>query len=196
MLATWRSPGGAVEAGVPASIALAAALAAALFAIGCDRGPEKPKVVVYCSADDHYAKPVLDEFERQTGIQVLALFDTEANKTTGLYQKVLSEMGRPRADVFWNSEVLRTVLLADKGALAELPPVPSGIPPRYAAADGRWTGISARARVIIYNTELVPAAEAPRSLADLAEPAWKGRWAMPLPLFGTAAAHAGALRAV
>jgi iron(III) transport system substrate-binding protein len=49
--------------------------------------------------------------------------------------------------------------------------------------------------VIIYNTARVPAAERPRSVRDLAEPRFRGEAAIALPLHGTTATHAGALRA-
>ena len=45
---------------------------------------QPPQVVVYCSADQEIAEPILKQFERQSGIKVLARFDTEAGKTVGL----------------------------------------------------------------------------------------------------------------
>jgi iron(III) transport system substrate-binding protein len=164
---------------------------------GCEGDSGKPAVVVYSSLDEHYSKPILQEFEKQTGIRVLDLYDTEADKTTGLYLRILAEMARPRADVFWNSEVLRTVQLAEKGALAVFrPEAAAGIPAAFRDPGGRWTGFAARARVLIYNTDLVTASQAPRSVADLADPRFKDRACIAVPLFGTTATHAGALRAV
>jgi iron(III) transport system substrate-binding protein len=172
------------------TLLLAAALA------GCG-GDDPNSVVVYSSLDEHYSRPVLKEFERRTGIKVLDRYDTEADKTTGLYLRLLAEKPRPRADVFWNSEVLRTVLLAREGALAPYaPPQAAGIPEAFRDPTGLWTGFAARARIIVYNTDLVRADGAPRSIAALADPRFRGRAAIALPLFGTTAAHAGALRAV
>jgi iron(III) transport system substrate-binding protein len=173
-----------------------AAIAAALLALGC--GPEAGRaVVVYSSLDEHYAKPVLREFQSRTGIRVLERYDTEADKTTGLYQRLLSERAHPRADVFWNSEVLRTVILAREGVLAEFrPESAAALPPFARDPAGHWTGFAARARVLLYDTRQLSAAEAPRSIADLAAPRFRGRAAIALPLFGTTATHAGALRAV
>jgi iron(III) transport system substrate-binding protein len=45
--------------------------------------------------------------------------------------------------------------------------------------------------VIVYNTKKVQ--EPPRTVAELADPKWKGRIAVANPLFGTTAAHAAAL---
>lgn len=181
--------------------ASAAMTAAALLALGCGPkaapGPLHRSVVVYSSLDEHYAKPVLKEFERRTGIKVLERYDTEADKTTGLYQRLLAERANPRADVFWNSEVLRTVTLAREGVLAEFHPQAAADLPAIARdPGGRWTGFAARARVLLYDTRQIATTVAPRSLADLANPRFRGRAAIALPLFGTTATHAGALRAV
>jgi len=87
---------------------------------GC--GKEKPaaqqEVVVYTSLDKVFSQPVLEEFERKTGIKVKAVYDSEATKTTGLVNRLIAEKANPRADVFWNSETGRTIVLKQKGLLA------------------------------------------------------------------------------
>ena len=165
------------------------------FLAGCPRpGGEAGRVVVYTSVDQVYAREVFRRFTEETGVGVRAVFDTEAGKTTGLYRRLLAERARPRADVFWNGEVCRTVQLADAGLAADLGDlVPPDIPRRWVDPGGKWAGFSLRARVIAYNTTLVKASEVPRTLEELAAPAWRGRVAMANPLFGTTASHAAAL---
>jgi len=166
---------------------------AAAVAWGCRPGPDR--VVVYTSVDDVFAKPVLDSFERETGIRVAAVFDAEATKTTGLYQRLLAERRRPQADVFWNSEPCRTALLEAAGVLAPLE-IPSAreIPPDLRSASGAWTGFAARARVLVYNTRRLPEVERPKSIHDLTRERFRGQAAISDPLFGTMATHAAALR--
>ena len=48
---------------------------------------------------------------------------------------------------------------------------------RFRSGDGRWTGIAARSTVLAYDAAKLSEARLPASLADLADPAWKGRWA-------------------
>jgi iron(III) transport system substrate-binding protein len=161
---------------------------------GCSRPGDS--VVVYTSLDDVFSRPVLEAFEAETGIRVEPVFDVEAEKTTGLYQRLLAERGRPRADVFWSSEVVRTAALERAGVLAPwTPDAAAAIPPSFRSPSGSWTGFAARARVIIYHTGRVPPSGRPRSVRDLADPRFRGEAAMALPLHGTTAAHAGALRA-
>ena len=155
---------------------------------------EQEGIVVYCSLDEPYSGPILAAFERDTGIRVQTRYDTEADKTVGLAYRLIEERRRPRADVFWNSEVVQTIRLARKDALS--PYVSSArkeIPPSFHGRDELWTGFAARVRVLIYNTDLVSDVEAPRSIADLASPRWRGQATMARPFAGTTSTHAGAL---
>lgn len=132
------------------------------------------------------AEPIVAEFERQTGIKVLARFDTEATKTIGLVQKLRSEKESPAADVFWSNEVFYMIRLAREGLLESY--VAEGAedrPRRVIDPQHRWHGFSCRARVIAYNTRRVTDNQAPRRLEDLLDPKWKGRIVMAAPEFGT-----------
>ena len=167
----------------------------ALFPLwACDRGE---RVVVYTSLDEEYSRPILEAFEAETGIPVDAVYDVEAQKTTGLFHRLLREheSGRPRADVFWNSEVARTLQLDAAGVLAPYTsPNATEIPEHLQTKN--WAGFGARARIIVYNTDLISTAEAPRSIRALADPRYRGRAGIALPLAGTTATHVGALWAV
>lgn len=176
---------------------MAAAMVVAVIVLGVAAGRRgcttdtRDTVVIYVAHDEMYSRPILDEFERETGLRVLAQYDTEASKTTGLVNRILAERSRPRADVFWNNEVAQTIRLKNEGALEKYTsPLAEGIPAKFRDAAGYWTGFAARARVIIYNTELV--SEPPRSIQELANPEWKGRAAIAYPMFGTTATHAAA----
>ena len=149
-------------------------------------------VVIYVSLDEMYSRPILDAFEKNTGIHVNAVYDAEASKTTGLVNRLIAEKTRPRADVYWDNEVIQMLVLKQKGVLeAYASPAQGPIPSKFKDPDGYWTGIAARARVIIYNTDKVKVP--PTSIQDLLKPEWAGKAAIGNPLFGTTAAHAAAL---
>lgn len=156
--------------------------------------PAQKEVVVYTSLDQVFSEPVLMAFEGQTGIRVKAVYDVEASKTTGLVNRLLAEKDRPKCDVFWNSEVGRTILLKKQGALAPYrSPAAQDIPPLFKDGEGYWTGFAARARVLIYNTTLLKQDELPASIFELTDTKWKGKVAIAYPLFGTTATHVAAL---
>jgi iron(III) transport system substrate-binding protein len=153
-------------------------------------------VTVYVSTDRVFSEPILTMFERQSGIRVDALYDTEETKSTGLANRLLAEQARPSADVFWSNEPVRTLVLKSRGVLAPYrSPSAAGIPDAFKDRDGFWTGFSARLRVIVYNTNLVQAAEAPTSVMDLAHERWRGQVAMADPRFGSTSFHVAALYA-
>ena len=58
------------------------------------------EVVVYAALDREFSEPLLDEFQRQTGIRVLPKYDVESTKTVGLVNAIIQERPRPRCDLF------------------------------------------------------------------------------------------------
>jgi iron(III) transport system substrate-binding protein len=155
----------------------------ALFGSSCKDRSNRPQVVLYCSVDQEIAEPIIAEFEKQSGIRVLAKYDTEASKTVGLAQRLRAEAATPAADVFWSGEIFHTIRLAREGLLAPYRGE-DGLA-TFADPNGCWYGFALRGRVIGYNTDRVPAAEAPRSLEDVLAAKWKGRLVMASPAFGT-----------
>lgn len=168
---------------------------------------DKPggRVICYTSADSVYARVMFAAFTKATGIEVDAVMDTEATKTTGLMQRLLTEhassQARTRCDVWWSSEPFSTIRLAAAGVLDETHAPRAeehmkphgGWPATLRAADKSWYGFGSRARVIVYNTKFVNTPDAPRSLGQLLRPEFKGRTAIAKPQFGTTRGHFGAL---
>jgi iron(III) transport system substrate-binding protein len=152
------------------------------------------EVVVYTSLDQVFSEPILREFKVRTGTDVKAVYDVEASKTTGLVNRLIAEKRYPRADVFWSSEVSRTLVLKEKGVLTPYrSPSAAEIPDQFKDDEGYWAGFAARARVLVYNTDLLGPNEVPGSMFELTEPRWRGKVAMAYPLFGTTATHVAAL---
>ena len=152
------------------------------------------EVVVYTALDQIYSEPLLERFERETGIRVLPVYDTEANKTVGLVNRLIAEKARPRCDVFWNNEIARTLVLKQKGVLSAYSSSEAAdIPTHYKDPEHFWTGFAARARILIVNTDLVPENERPSGMRDLCDPKWKGKTVIATPLFGTTSTHTAAL---
>ena len=98
---------------VPMAAPIATCLAALLFLPAC----AEPDLVVYVSLDQVFSQELIAEFERETGLSVRAEYDTEANKTVVLVQRIIAEADHTRCDVFWNNEFAWTVHLAQQGLL-------------------------------------------------------------------------------
>jgi len=154
-------------------------------------------VIVYVSTDRVFSEPILREYQKQSGVTVNAVYDTEETKSTGLANRLLAEKARPQADVFWSNEPVRTLVLKSRDVLAPYrSPSATGIPEMLIDPEGYWTGFSARMRVIAYNTKTVTPNDAPQSIFDLADPKWKGQVAMADPRFGSTSFHVAALYAL
>ena len=149
------------------------------------------RVVVYCSVDDVYARPILASIEKRTGLKVDALYDTEAAKTAGLANKLRAEKARPRGDVFWSSALLQTLLLGRDGLLqAYQSPSAKNLPASLKAADGLWTAVGVRQRVMVAHESVKTP---PRELTALFAPEWRTRVAISNPQFGSASDWVAAL---
>lgn len=178
------------------------AASAILVVAGCERAADplkESRLVVYCSVDESFARPVLDAYRTRTGVALSAIFDTEAGKTTGLVNKIISEAaaGRPRADVFWSSELFNTILLARKGLLVPYDsPAAADIPQRYKDRQHRWTAVAARARVLAFDPKQTAPADVPAKWESLAQPKFARHLALANPLFGTTRGHIAAMFAL
>lgn len=174
------------------TIPLRACALAALLAAGC--GARDDEVVVYCALDREFSEPILERFERETGVRVRAKYDVESTKSVGLTEEILRERSRPRCDVFWNNEIANTLRLEQANLLAPSPvEEDQDFPASARDPEGRWHALAARLRVLLVHTELVPDVEAPACLEDLADPRWKGKVGMAKPLFGTTATQMAVL---
>ncbi|HEY2841380.1 MAG TPA: extracellular solute-binding protein [Pirellulales bacterium] len=163
-------------------------------AIGCNSHKHDLDVVAYAALDRGFVAPIFDDFKAETGVTVLAKYDTESTKTVGLAEAIIQEAKRPRCDVFWNNEILHTIRLERLGLLDEYhSPAADDFPEMYRSPKGAWHALAARARVLIVNTEKVSGEKLPRSILDLASPEWKGQVGIAKPLFGTTATHAACL---
>jgi iron(III) transport system substrate-binding protein len=167
-----------------------AAGAAQVLVNGC--APRSPRrVVLLCSVDDVYARPILKEVEARTGVAIDAVFDVEAAKTAGLANRIRAERARPRSDIFWSSALLQTLLLQREGLLQSYnSPSARDIPQAFRDEGGFWAAVGTRHRVIVHHESL---RNPPSTLHDLLQSRLKNRVAISNPQFGTATDWAAAL---
>lgn len=179
--------------------------------VGDDNGP----IVIYTSVDDFIAQPIIARAREVCSEKIDLITDTEATKTTGLLQRLMSEHASNRfvCDIWWSNEALATCnIVADLSAkqlptpqgsfLAALPPDLSPWPDEYAGfasdatiASSHWAGLAMRTRVIAYSTTVYssPPSLPPQTLEELFTRVGPGRIAMAKPLFGTTRSFFAAL---
>jgi iron(III) transport system substrate-binding protein len=155
---------------------LVAVLALALLAVACgddDSAGEQgaSSITVYSGRDKELIEPLLEAFTAETGIEVSPRFEGSAD----LALLIQTEGDNSPADVFISQSPGALGLLAGEDRLATLDESLTGLVDEgFAASDDTWVGITGRVRVIVYNSELVDAADLPSSVLDLTDPAYDG----------------------
>lgn len=156
-------------------------------------------VTLYTSVDEPFARMVVEQFEKRSGLKVALITDSEAGKTTGLVQRIIAEAqtGRVRADVFWSSEIFNTMVLARQGFwVAYDSPSAADIPVEFRDPQRQWTGAAVRARVVAFDPRRVRRADVPTIWEELGSVKFAKDVALANPLFGTTRGHLAAMQAL
>ena len=147
-------------------------------------------LVIYSGRNENLVGPLLQQFQADTGIQV----EVRYGGTSEMAATILEEGNNSPADVFYGQDAGALGALSQAGRLASLPAeVTDLVDARFRSGQGDWIGTSGRARVLVYNTDLVAEADLPMDIWGLTEARWQGKigWA---PTNGSFQAFITALR--
>ncbi|MGF7177291.1 iron ABC transporter substrate-binding protein [Azospirillum doebereinerae] len=131
-------------------------------------------IVVYNAQHASLTQAWADGFTRDTGIKVTLRKGGDME----LGNQIVQEGAASPADVFVTENSPAMALVDKAGLFAPLAAdVLAQTPENFRPANGHWTGVAARSTVFAYNTAKLKPEQLPKSLLDLADPSWKGRWA-------------------
>ena len=152
-------------------------LAGAAMALGLIAGPamaEDQGIVVYNAQHESLAKEWAKGFTKETGIKVTLRNGGDSDFSN----QIVAEGAASPADVFLTENSPAMALVEAAGLFA---PVDADtlaqVPQEYQPSTGKWVGVAARSTVFVYNKAKLKEDQLPKSLLDLADPSWKGRWA-------------------
>ena len=134
------------------------------------------QLTVYSGRSEALVGPLLEAFEKQTGIEL----NIKYGETAALATLLLEEGTASPASVFLAQDVGAVGALTEKKLLRELPDdVLARVPDRYRANAKTWVGVTGRVRTIAYAPSRTKETDLPASILDLTKPAWKGKvgWA-------------------
>ena len=152
-------------------------LVGAALAFGLVAGPamaEDQGIIVYNAQHESLAKEWAKGFTKETGIKVTLRNGGDSDFSN----QIVAEGAASPADVFLTENSPAMALVEAAGLFA---PVDADtlaqVPQEYQPSSGKWVGVAARSTVFAYNTKKLKEDQLPKSLLDLADPSWKGRWA-------------------
>ena len=129
------------------------------------------EVNLYSYRQPFLIEPILDEFTRQTGIEVNFVYAAQ-----GMVQKIQAAGANNPADAVLTADIGRLDALrqADVLEAVDSPVLNATIPAYLRHPEGLWFGLTTRARVALVSKERVAPDEL-GTLADLAEAKFRGR---------------------
>ena len=135
---------------------------------------EPGDLTLYVGRSESLVGPIIEQFGKATGINVKVKYAG----TSELAATLQEEGDRSPADVFFAQDP--GGLGAVEDMFVRVPDSTLNLVPEWARSpDGKWVGISGRARTVVYNPETMTEADLPDDVWDFVDPEWKGRigWA-------------------
>ncbi|MDH3325506.1 MAG: extracellular solute-binding protein [Gammaproteobacteria bacterium] len=149
-------------------VALIAIISFPTFAFAGD------ELIIYSGRSDNFIKPIVKIFEDRTDIKVTL----HAAESTALLNKLKLEGDRTDADLFISNDAGNLQKGAELSLFQAIPTnLASQIPAKDRSSENLWLGLSARARVLVVNTNS-PTANKVKSVFDLALPEYKNKIAI------------------
>ena len=130
------------------------------------------EVNIYSARKEALIKPLLDHFNKETGIAV----NIVTGKADTLLKRLEVEGRNTPADLLLTVDVARLIRAKEKGLFQQIDSelLNKIIPENYRDDDKQWFGLSLRSRVIIYAPDRVNEGDLD-SYIDLADKKWANR---------------------
>ncbi len=126
----------------------------------------------YNAQHESLVKAMTEAFTKETGVKVAL----RSGKDFDLANQLVQEDAGSPADAFITENSPAMQIVATKGLFAPVDRATlAQVPSRFSPSTGDWMGVAARSTVLIYNPQSLPAANLPKSIAELAGPTWQGK---------------------
>lgn len=156
-----------------ASILILGVLIGACKSSGASDGSTE-SLTLYSGRSETLVQPIIDQFSAATGIEVAVKYAS----TPQLAATLLEEGSRSPADLFFAQDPGGLGVVEDM--LTTLSPETLNQAPDWAQSpEGKWIGLSGRARTVVFNTDTLTVEDLPDDIWGFTDPAWKGRLGWP-----------------
>lgn len=156
------------------SLCSIAVIASSLTFAAAANAADDQGIVIYNAQHENLVNAWVAGFTKETGIKVTLRNGGDSE----LGNQLVQEGSASPADVFLTENSPAMVLVDNAKLFAPLDAATlAQVDAAYRPQHGRWIGIAARSTVFVYNPQKISEQQLPKSLLDLAQPEWKGRWA-------------------
>jgi len=155
--------------------------------VNVDAAKKEGKVVVYGSVPPQSMEGLHQAFRKKYGIDV----EYWRGSSTQVSERALTEWraGKAAYDVVEGNRGVQ-LIMKDEGLFAKfIPPASEKFPARFKEKDNLITPWRVLPISILYNTDMVKAADLPKTLDDLVNPKWSGKISIPDPTRHTTTAQ-------
>lgn len=156
-------------------------------AVNVEAAKQEGKVIVYGAQVPQAMKPLHAGFEKKYGIKA----EYWRGSSTQVSERALTEWraGKPGFDVIESNRGVQ-LIMRDEGLFQKfIPPSSDKFPAKFKEKDGMITPWRVLPISILYNTDLVKSADAPKTFDELLNPKWTGKLTMPDPTRHTTTAQ-------
>ena len=146
---------------------VATLLVGSLALVGCGSGDAESEgsgeIVIYTGRSQALVEPLVDQYREQTDREVRVRYGSDAQLLAALAE----EGEQSPADVFWANTTGALGNASSEGRLRNLPSDLLDTADYFVPSSAQWTPITARFRVMAYNTDRINPDDLPDSVLDL-----------------------------
>jgi iron(III) transport system substrate-binding protein len=137
---------------------------------------QQKTLTIYSGRSETLVGPLIEKAEQDLGMNIQVRY----GDTAELAIAILEEGNNSPADVYFGQDAGALGALSQEGRTQQIPQnLLQKVDGRFRDRNGKWIGISGRARVLDYNKNMVSSSELPSSVWELTQPKWQGKvgWA-------------------
>lgn len=139
-------------------------LTTALILVGSSLAEAAQSLTVYTGRKKTFVEPIVQKFEKETGIKVKVRYGKDAQLVAALRE----EGDKSPADIFWGNSLGAMGELSKEGRFVKLSKsLTSKVSPDYMPTSGDWIPTTVRFRSLAYNPKKIKAEDLPENILDL-----------------------------
>ena len=147
-------------------------LCLSVLLVSCSKENDDNLLIIYTSRQPQLIEPLMEQYTEKTGIKVRLL----SGKAPELMERISVEGEETKADIFMTVDAGVLWQAGERGIFenVESEMLNNNIPEHLRDMDGKWFGLSKRARTIVYSSDNISGSDL-STYENLAYPTWSNK---------------------